>query len=120
MPLHFIDPLADEPTPDLIGTLSAEAAASMRRRYDQRMEDMRRQYPDSYGYDESWRRQCIANIYGRNTLPAEELALLPQFRVCRSCRNLAHHYAAAGDPTRARLFGSFVDEFEQTYERNIR
>ncbi len=38
--------------------------------------------------------------------------------LCRCCRNLAHHYAAAGDEPHARLFASFVEEFEQTYSRN--
>lgn len=37
----------------------------------------------------------------------------------RACRNLAHHYAAAGDEPHARLFASFVDEFDSTYERNM-
>ncbi len=38
--------------------------------------------------------------------------------LCRCCRNLAHHYASSGDETHARLFASFVEEFEQTYSRN--
>ncbi len=38
--------------------------------------------------------------------------------LCRSCRNLVHHYTAAGDPGRARLFESFVEEFESTHERH--
>ncbi len=38
--------------------------------------------------------------------------------LCRSCRNLANHYTSAGDPERARLFASFVEEFEATYERH--
>jgi len=37
--------------------------------------------------------------------------------LCRSCRNLVNHYTSAGEPERARLFGSFVEEFEATYER---
>ena len=40
--------------------------------------------------------------------------------LCRSCRNLAHHYTSAGDHEHARLFASFVEEFETTYERNMR
>lgn len=40
--------------------------------------------------------------------------------LCRSCRNLVHHYTAAGDPERARLFAGFVEEFESTYERHAR
>ena len=38
--------------------------------------------------------------------------------LCRSCRNLVNHYTAAGDPVHARLFASFVEEFESTYERH--
>lgn len=91
MPLRFtgVD-LNAQPTPDLMSTLDPDLRQVEQRRreiYERRMDDMRTQYPDSYGYDESWRRQCIANIYGRSALPAEEAALLPQFRVCRSCRN---------------------------------
>jgi regulator of sirC expression with transglutaminase-like and TPR domain len=38
--------------------------------------------------------------------------------LCRSCRNLVNHYTATGDPDRATLFASFVEEFESTYERH--
>lgn len=38
--------------------------------------------------------------------------------LCRSCRNLANHYASAGDTARAKLFAGFVEEFESTYERH--
>lgn len=38
--------------------------------------------------------------------------------LCRSCRNLVHHYTAAGDADRAGLFAGFVEEFESTYERH--
>ncbi len=38
--------------------------------------------------------------------------------LCRSCRNLAHHYNLAGDATRSKLFAGFVEEFEETYERH--
>jgi hypothetical protein len=37
--------------------------------------------------------------------------------LCRGCRNLVHHYTAAGDLGHARLFASFVEEFETTYAR---
>jgi len=39
--------------------------------------------------------------------------------LCRSCRNLAHHYTAAGDLAKAQIFSEFVDEFEATYERHL-
>ena len=38
--------------------------------------------------------------------------------LCRSCRVLVNHYAAAGEPERAKLFAGFVEEFEATYERH--
>ena len=38
--------------------------------------------------------------------------------LCRSCRNLVNHYTAAGDPVRAKLFASFVEEFETTHARH--
>ena len=38
--------------------------------------------------------------------------------LCRSCRNLVNHYRAGGDAEHARLFASFVEEFDATYERN--
>jgi len=37
--------------------------------------------------------------------------------LCRCCRNLVNHYTTAGDADRARLFAGFVEEFEQTHER---
>lgn len=40
--------------------------------------------------------------------------------LCRSCRNLVHHYTAAGDTDHARLFEKFVEEFDSTYERHAR
>jgi regulator of sirC expression with transglutaminase-like and TPR domain len=66
--------------------------------------------------------------------PAELLAILRQNDVapkmtdlaptpvrevlCRCCRNLAKHYAAAEDFPHARLFAELVEEFEATYERH--
>lgn len=38
--------------------------------------------------------------------------------LCRCCRNLVNHYAAAHDHDRARLFAEFVAEFESTHERH--
>ena len=38
--------------------------------------------------------------------------------LCRNCRNLVNHYTANGDPEHAKLFASFVTEFETTYERH--
>lgn len=39
--------------------------------------------------------------------------------LCRCCRNLASHYSMAKDPARARLFASFVHEFEVTHHRSV-
>jgi regulator of sirC expression with transglutaminase-like and TPR domain len=36
--------------------------------------------------------------------------------LCRSCRNLAHHYQAAGDQERAQMCAGFVAAFEATLE----
>lgn len=38
--------------------------------------------------------------------------------LCRNCRNLVNHYTASGDADRAKLFASFVEEFESTHERH--
>lgn len=38
--------------------------------------------------------------------------------LCRACRNLVNHYAAADDAERARMFADFVSEFDATYERH--
>jgi regulator of sirC expression with transglutaminase-like and TPR domain len=38
--------------------------------------------------------------------------------LCRNCRNLVNHYTVTGDAERARLFASFVVEFETTHERH--
>jgi len=38
--------------------------------------------------------------------------------LCRSCRNLVNHYKAAGETEHARLFASFVEEFDSAYEKN--
>jgi len=38
--------------------------------------------------------------------------------LCRTCRNLVHHYRASGNSRHAGLFADFVEEFESTFERN--
>ncbi|ACB73789.1 transglutaminase-like domain-containing protein [Opitutus terrae] len=38
--------------------------------------------------------------------------------LCRNCRNLVNHYKAGGDSDHAKLFASFVEEFDATYERH--
>ena len=37
--------------------------------------------------------------------------------LCRCCRNLTHQYSLQGNHRRAKLFGSFVNEFEATHRR---
>ncbi|HYP16119.1 MAG TPA: transglutaminase-like domain-containing protein [Opitutus sp.] len=38
--------------------------------------------------------------------------------LCRSCRNLVNHYKAAGDTDHAKLFATFVEEFDSAYEKH--
>lgn len=40
--------------------------------------------------------------------------------LCRCCRNLASHYSIAKETERAKLFASFVHEFEVTHKRSVR
>ncbi|MFI5357430.1 MAG: transglutaminase family protein [Opitutales bacterium] len=64
--------------------------------------------------------EIFAHLRANNLTPqAHDLAPTPVREVlCRSCRNLAHHYHAAGNTAAARLFAGFVEEFEATYERH--
>jgi regulator of sirC expression with transglutaminase-like and TPR domain len=59
-------------------------------------------------------------LRARNLTPKiTDLAPTPIREVlCRCCRNLVQHYEASADAERARLFASFVEEFESTYERH--
>lgn len=38
--------------------------------------------------------------------------------LCRSCRNLANHYKASGDTEHAKLFASFVEEFDAVFAKH--
>ena len=64
----------------------------------------------------------FARLRQENHLPQlSDLAPTPVREVlCRCCRNLTRHYAAAGDEANAQLFASFVAEFEAAYERHVR
>ncbi|MDP3072087.1 MAG: transglutaminase-like domain-containing protein [Opitutaceae bacterium] len=54
-----------------------------------------------------------------HTPQPSDLAPTPVREVlCRGCRNLVNHYAAAGDTVRAKLFAGFVDEFEAAYAKH--
>ena len=66
------------------------------------------------------RDEIYALLRSRQIVPQpSDLAPTPIREVlCRSCRNLASHYAAAGDKERAQLFVSFIEEFESAYARN--
>lgn len=51
---------------------------------------------------------------------ASDLAPMPVREVlARNCRHLASQYSAAGEMDRAKLFASFVEEFEAAYTRNV-
>ncbi|MBA3850187.1 MAG: hypothetical protein C0502_09370 [Opitutus sp.] len=62
----------------------------------------------------------LARIRALNRTPQlADLAPTPVREVlCRMCRNLANHYAAAADAAHAKLFAGFVAEFEATHERH--
>lgn len=64
--------------------------------------------------------EICAMLRANDILPrVTDLAPTPVREVlCRSCRNLVNHYTAAGDHEKARLFSSFVEEFEATYARH--
>ena len=64
--------------------------------------------------------EIFESLRARKVVPKpSDLAPTPIREVlCRNCRNLVHHYTAAGDLDRARLFASFVEEFESTYARH--
>ncbi len=65
--------------------------------------------------------EIFAQLRARKITPKiTDLAPTPVREVlCRCCRNLVHHYEAAGDTQNAHLFASFVDEFEATHGRTI-
>jgi regulator of sirC expression with transglutaminase-like and TPR domain len=51
---------------------------------------------------------------------ASDLAPMPVREVlARSCRHLATQYSACGEMDRARMFASFVEDFEAAYTRNV-
>ncbi len=64
--------------------------------------------------------EVFALLRSKQIVPrAMDLAPMPVREVlCRCCQNLLSHYTAAGDTDRARLFGSFVEEFEAAYARH--
>lgn len=59
-------------------------------------------------------------LRGNNVIPQiSDLAPTPVREVlCRCCRNLVSHYAAAGEAGKSQLFAGFVGEFEATYARH--
>lgn len=65
-------------------------------------------------------QEIFESLKQRQVSPSvSDLAPTPVREVlCRSCRNLVHHYTAAGESERARLFAGFVEEFEATYARH--
>lgn len=61
----------------------------------------------------------------RDILRANQIAPRPNYMarspvgevLCRCCRNLTHQFAQRGNHRQAKLFGSFVNEFETTHRR---
>jgi len=66
--------------------------------------------------------QVFTLIRRSNLIPkVSDLAPTPVREVlCRCCQNLTQHFTAAGDNGNARLFSSFIDDFEATYEERAR
>ena len=64
--------------------------------------------------------QIFALLRANQLVPRETDLMPTPIRevLCRSCRNLAHHYATAGDTAHAALFAGFVAEFGRVYEEN--
>ena len=62
----------------------------------------------------------FARLRSQQRLPQlSDLAPTPVREVlARCCRDLRNHYKVAGDEVHARLFASFVAEFESAYERH--
>lgn len=63
--------------------------------------------------------EILAWLRANNHVPSlADLAPVPVREVLhRCCRNLAQHYAAAGDEAHARLFAQFSEEFDATFIR---
>ncbi len=49
--------------------------------------------------------------------PADLMPTSVREVLCRACRNLVNHYTVSGDLDLAKLFNSFVEEFESTFAR---
>ncbi len=65
----------------------------------------------------------VLDLLRSNNLTPSPTDLMPtpvREVLCRCCRNLVNHYGTAGDPARAKLFASFVEEFESTHARESR
>ena len=65
-------------------------------------------------------KEVFAFLKANNISPQiTDLAPTPVREVlCRTCRNLVNHYTLSGDAEHAKLFESFVNEFEETYNRH--
>ncbi len=64
--------------------------------------------------------EVVALLRAREYQPEPgELGPTPVREVlCRSCRTLVNHYREAGESDKARLFATFIEEFEAAYARN--
>ncbi len=60
----------------------------------------------------------ISTLLRTHGIPPQDTALVPtpvREVLCRNCRNLVNHYTTAGETERARLFASFVEDFEAAH-----
>ncbi|MGH8020879.1 MAG: transglutaminase-like domain-containing protein [Opitutaceae bacterium] len=76
---------------------------------------------DSFDHGRFLSAEDVIAYLEQRKIPVEESYLAPttvREVLCRCCRNLASHFAAAKQPPLARLFASFVEEFETAYEQN--
>lgn len=94
LPGHFIVGCYAEATPFFIDTFNAGLLLGAEEVFDLLNED-----------------EVDASIIDLAPTPVREV-------LCRCCRNLVNHYMATQQPEQARLFASFVTEFESTHERH--
>lgn len=95
MPGHFLVGCYDEKPPFFIDTFAGGAFRSP--------EDI---------FQQMRKKQVSPKLSYLTPTPVREV-------ICRCCRNLVNHFSLAQQPEKARLFASFVHEFEVTYQRNI-
>ncbi len=78
-------------------------------------------YIDAFDRGRFLGAEDLINHLAERKIPLDESWLAPttiREVLCRCCRNLASHFTASKNPPLARLFSSFVDDFENAYEPN--